>query len=386
MAASISTDFLAIIALCFTIHLARRNIIFNNQKNMIYISVSVTTIVLLLLEIATVLMEHSMSNNLVIPHRIANILGFSLSPLVPVFLLFFNKNIKKRNFYKSFLALPALFNTFMSILSYKTGWIFFVDTHNQYTRGKLFLLPTIISLFYFGLMAITAIKNSAEYENDDTKVLITVFLVPILGVIVQILFKNVLLIWLSTSVSLLLYYIFLRELQFKYDIQTGIRNRSAFEKEMDKYLRDDKNAAIVVVDLNNLKTANDKHGHKAGDEVIISAAKIIEESFIGVGKSFRIGGDEFCVICKETPKELLDEVLSDLEHLLIAVNEKRDNKIELAYGYAFYIKDESESIYSAFDQADKAMYTHKAKLKGFYGRRAAGENTTGYFNITYEDN
>lgn len=369
MAAAISTDFLAIIALCFTICFARRNIIFNSHKNVIYISVSVTTIILLLLEIATVLMEHSISGNLKIPLRIANIIGFSLCPVIPVFLLFFNKNMKKRNFYKSFLALPLYFNTFMCVLSYKTGWIFFVDVHNQYTRGKLFLLPTIISMFYFGLVLIAVIKNSAEYENDETKVLIIVFFIPIIGTIVQVLFKNVLLIWISTSISLLLYYIFLRELQFKYDIQTGIRNRSAFEKEMEKYLRNHNNAAIVILDLNNLKIINDKHGHKAGDEIIKSAAKIVEESFMGIGKTFRIGGDEFCVICGEIQKKLVDDALSDLDHLLIIANEKRLIKIVLAYGYAFYTKNESESIYSAFIQADKAMYTHKAKLKGFFGRR-----------------
>jgi GGDEF domain-containing protein len=43
--------------------------------------------------------------------------------------------------------------------------------------------------------------------------------------------------------------------------------------------------------------------------------------------------------------------------------------IVLAYGYAFYNKNESESIYSTFSKADKAMYIYKAKLKKFYGKR-----------------
>lgn len=365
MTTSISTDFLAIIALCFTICLSRRNIIFNNHKNKIYISMSIAVIILLLLEIATVLMEHSSNSNLVLPYRLANIIGFSLCPLVPVFLLLFNKNIKKSNFFKSFLALPFYINMLMCILSYKTGWIFFVNEHNLYTRGKLFLLPTIISLIYFILLVIIAMKNSVEYENDDRIVLIAIFLVPVLGTILQVLFKDLLLIWISVSISLLLYYIFLRELQFKYDIQTGIKNRSAFEKEMEKYLKDDKNAAIVMLDLNGLKSINDRLGHKAGDEIIIRAAKIIEESFIGIGNTFRIGGDEFCVICKEVSKKLLDDTLSDLDQLLLLTNQENNNKIELAYGYSFYTKNKGESIYSTFHQADKAMYIHKAKLKGF---------------------
>jgi diguanylate cyclase (GGDEF)-like protein len=261
----------------------------------------------------------------------------------------------------------------MCILSYKTGWIFFVNINNQYTRGKLFLLPTIISLFYFILLVVTVAKNSVEYEDDDKKVLFTLLIIPVLGIIIQILFKDVLLIWISTSVSLLLYYIFLRELQFKYDIQTGIRNRSAFEKEMEKFLREDKNASIVMVDLNNLKKINDKYGHKAGDEIIKCAAKIIEDNFTGVGKTFRIGGDEFCVICWDTKKDLLDSALSNLDRLLFIVNQKRDIKIVLAYGYALYTREESEDIYSTFVKADKAMYTHKAKLKGLYGRRSDDE-------------
>lgn len=369
MSASISTDILAIIALCFTIYLARRNPIFSIHKNKIYIYVSVTIIILLLLEIATVFMEHLSSDKLIIFHYLANILGFSLCPVVPALLLLLNKSIRRRNFYRSFLALPLYINTSVCILSYKTGWIFFIAAHNQYTRGKLFLLPTIVSMFYFILVLLIVIKNSTEYENDDIKVLIALFFIPTIGIIIQILYKNVLLIWISASVSLLLYYIFLRELQFKYDIQTGIKNRSAFEKEMEKYLRDNNDAVIVVVDLNNLKSINDKHGHKAGDEIIKCAAKIIEESFVGIGKTFRIGGDEFCVICKEISKEFLNVALCNLDHLIIETNKNRDIKIALAYGCAFKAKNRSESIYSAFVQADKAMYIHKAKLKGFYDIR-----------------
>ncbi len=369
MAASISTDVLAIIALCFTIYFAKRNPVVNIYNNKIYISVSVITIILLILEIMTVLMELSSSNQLVMPQRIADIVGFSLSPVVPFIFLFFNNNREKGIIKNSFLAVPISLNAFMCILSYKTGWIFFINAQNQYSRGDLFILPTIISGFYFGLIIIALIKNTAEYEIDDKRILMSILLLPILGTILQILFRDLLLIWGSVSISLLLYYIFLRELQFKHDVQTGIKNRSAFEKEMEQYLKSGKNAAIVVLDINNLKRNNDKYGHKAGDETIFHAANILQESFMGIGKAFRIGGDEFCVICEEISMELVDSALSKLEHSLTKINEQRNFQIKLAYGYAFYTKNESENIYSIFAQADKAMYEHKAKLKGFYGRR-----------------
>jgi diguanylate cyclase (GGDEF)-like protein len=364
----ICPDAFAIIALCFTISLTKRNFAVNNKKNMIYISASVTTIILLILEITTIIMELSNNNKLMIPHRIANILGFSLSPVVPFILLFFNSNKERNILYNCFLTIPLYLNTFMCVLSYKAGLIFFVDAQNQYSRGNLFLLPTIISMFYYMLFLITVIKNIVKYEKEDKKILIPIALIPILAIILQILFKDLILIWSCTSISLLLYYIFLVELKFRYDVQTKIKNRAAFEKEMEQNVNSDKNVTIVIFDLNNLKSTNDKHGHKAGDEMIFHAAKIIEESFMGIGKAYRIGGDEFCVICKEIPRELVASALSNLDDLLMKVNENRHIKIVLAYGYAFYNINESDSIYSTFTQADKAMYTHKAKLKGFCGK------------------
>lgn len=363
MISLISTDIFAIIALCFTISLAKQNVVVNNKKNMIYIYASATTIILLILEIATILMELSSNNKFIIPNRIANILGFSLSPVVPFILLFFNSNKEKSTLYNFFLTIPLYFNTIMCILSYKKGFIFFINAQNQYTRGKIFLLPTIISMIYYVLFIITVNRNRDKYEMKDKKVLIPVIVIPILGIILQILFKNLTLIWSCTAVSLLLYYIFLLQLQFRYDVQTKIRNRASFEKEMEQCVNNNKNAMIVMFDLNNLKSTNDKYGHKAGDEMIFYAAKIIEESFMNIGKAYRIGGDEFCVICKDAPSKLVDSALSNLDDLLIKVNQKRHIKIVLAYGYAFYNKNEGESIYSTFAQADKTMYTHKAKLK-----------------------
>ena len=367
MKSSISTDVLAIIALLFTINFAKRNVVVCNKKNIIYISAAATTIILLILEIVTILIELSSNNKLIIPYRIANILGFSLSPIVPFILLLFNSNKEKKISYNCFLIIPLCFNAFMCVLSYKTGFIFSIDAQNQYTRGNLFLLPTIISTFYYVLFLRAVVKNSVKYDLEDKKILIPVFFIPILGSILQILFKDLVLIWSSTSISLLIYYIFLLDLQFKYDVQTGIKNRAAFEKEMKKYVSRDKNARIVMFDLNNLKNTNDKHGHKAGDEMIFNTAKIIEESFMGIGKAYRIGGDEFCVICKEIPRELLASALYNLDDLLIKVNQNSHIKIVLAYGHASYNKNENESIYSTLVEADKNMYIHKAKLKGIYG-------------------
>lgn len=366
--ASICTDIYAIILLFIIMWLAYRNPIGNKYNNKMYISMSLLTIVLLVLEILTVVIGLSNNINLVIPHRIANILGFTLCPAVP-FILSKCNNFDKKELKNKYYAIPLYINAIMCIISYWTGWIFYVNDRNQYFRGNLFLIPMIISVFYFVTLMMDIKKSIFDSKNENNKFLILIFFLPMIGAILQIIFKDLLLIWGSTAMSLVLYYIILRELQFRYDAQTGIKNRLAFEKEMEKYIKKSKDAAIVVLDINYLKRINDKYGHKEGDEVIISASKIIQKCFISIGDTFRIGGDEFCVICQETTKELVDAALIELEEQLTEINKERTIKIEMAYGYDFHRKSEDVGIYSIFSSADHAMYDHKAKSKGLCGRR-----------------
>lgn len=366
-----STDFLAIIALCFAIYVAKRNVVINREKNRIYIGAVATTIILLILENVTIFLGQSTSVKLVIPYRLANVLGFSLSPAISFLILLFVKaNTERNKLYRYMLPIPLIINVLICILSYKGGLVFFVDTHNQYTRGRLFLVPTITSMIYYVLCAIIVMRSSIEYEMEDKKFIFTIYLIPVFGTVVQILFKDVLLIWSCISITLLLFYYFMLELQFRYDIQTKIKNRTAFEKEMQQYDNNNMNAIVVVFDLNNLKEINDQYGHNVGDEMIFQAATRIKENFRGIGTAYRIGGDEFCVICKDASKEAVDHKLSNLDNLFFKIDPKKKIKISLAYGYALYNKEETGSIYTALNKADKAMYSNKIKIKGYYGRRS----------------
>ncbi len=364
---SISMDVLGIIALGFTINLALRNNVINNYKTKIYIFVSAVTITLMILEILTIIFQSITNKNFVIIHIIVNIIGFSLSPLVPYLLLLFNR--KDTYYHSKLLLIPIIFNALMCIASYRTGWIFYVNDQNQYMRGYFFIIPTIISAFYYILLITSTNKQDIKYDKDDKMYLILAFSMPALATFTQILFNEVLIIWGSVSLSLLLYYIFLRELQFKYDTLSEIKNRTAFEKKMEQCQKNDVNAAIIVFDLNDFKKINDSFGHKEGDNAICIAAKNLKEGFNLIGEPYRIGGDEFCVICEKVSKQQVDEALLKLNYLTDLRNENQDVKVIFSYGYDFYLKDDNKTIYETFTHADKLMYEHKSKQKGLYGRR-----------------
>ena len=80
------------------------------------------------------------------------------------------------------------------------------------------------------------------------------------------------------------------------DVHTGLANKSCCEK----FLNDDQfiseATAVIVYDLNNLKTVNDTLGHVVGDQFILNFSRLLRDSvpthdFVG-----RYGGDEFIII------------------------------------------------------------------------------------------
>ena len=87
------------------------------------------------------------------------------------------------------------------------------------------------------------------------------------------------------------------------DSLTGIRNMTAYQEfeaglQKDVEEKDVESFGIAVCDLNDLKTVNDTQGHKAGDEYIKDACRLICRVFAHC-PVFRVGGDEFAVILRD---------------------------------------------------------------------------------------
>ena len=63
------------------------------------------------------------------------------------------------------------------------------------------------------------------------------------------------------------------------DRMTGMKNRKAFEQQMDQIQQDVmllENALLIFIDIANLKTINDTYGMQIGDEAVIRTARSIQ--------------------------------------------------------------------------------------------------------------
>ncbi len=144
------------------------------------------------------------------------------------------------------------------------------------------------------------------------------------------------------------------------DELTGLYNRRGFEADCE-YIKKDNNLAdyvLVMMDLNGLKAANDNIGHEAGDELIIGAAKCMNNAFSNLGRAYRVGGDEFVALLKGTKQEALDAI-DTFDYLTENFKGKLTSELSVSKGVVVC----SEHSELTFDEikamADKLMYADK---------------------------
>lgn len=119
--------------------------------------------------------------------------------------------------------------------------------------------------------------------------------------------------------------------------------------------------ALIYFDINGLKVVNDRYGHQAGDLMLRSVVNAVKGSLRESDLLFRMGGDEFMVICAETDKK---GAFSCVERMEKAVNEIIivDQKVSFAYGVAHSSEDYPD-MDDMLHSADVSMYECKKKMK-----------------------
>ena len=166
------------------------------------------------------------------------------------------------------------------------------------------------------------------------------------------------------------------------DRLTGLKNNRHFQEQLDKQLaqtgRDSKGLCLAIIDIDLFKRFNDTWGHKAGDYVLMRAARILEESCRTTGQdlAFRYGGEEFCVLLSDTDLETAHTQLEafraameDAEH----VWQNRSLRVTCSVGICHY-PEGATNAHDLFERADAALYAAKQ----------AGRNRVAVSQVTAE--
>jgi diguanylate cyclase (GGDEF)-like protein len=264
---------------------------------------------------------------------------------------------KKERWY---IFVPAVLLTVIDFISIFNGVVFSLDDDGALQRGILGYLPyTVVGVYCCFLVYILF----RQENKQAAEIVPTIFLSFVFasGLILPfIIGKDYSKIFCTNvAIALFVYYDFSILQLTKKDTLTGVLNRQAYESE----IKDNKKeiSALVSVDMNGLKEINDKKGHAAGDKALATLALCMVKATKPGQLVYRIGGDEFMIICWKSSEIEIKRLIERIE--------KRVDRTEYfcAIGYS-YSADGTKKISEMQQEADEAMYTQKEDFYSSSGR------------------
>ncbi|MEF7615082.1 GGDEF domain-containing protein [Aquincola sp. MAHUQ-54] len=152
----------------------------------------------------------------------------------------------------------------------------------------------------------------------------------------------------------------------RHDVLTGLTNRSFFTEELQRLERKGPwPIAVVMVDLNGLKAANDKGGHVAGDALLRRTGEVLSKLVEAPATASRIGGDEFALLLPGTDQAGGERMMEQLRELL-ALNNQFHGGLPLSLSMGLSIGEAGTRLESMVHRADQQMYESK---RSFYANR-----------------
>ena len=142
------------------------------------------------------------------------------------------------------------------------------------------------------------------------------------------------------------------------DPLTALGNRRHFDErlrgELDRADEGEGPLSLVLIDLDRLKSVNDRFGHEAGDELLCAVAACLRQG----GEAFRFGGDEFALLLPGRAKEDAGEVVRAVRQRLATVESPDGAPVQAGFGVATY-PNAGVPRDELVRTADRALYREK---------------------------
>ena len=153
----------------------------------------------------------------------------------------------------------------------------------------------------------------------------------------------------------------------QYDSLTNCLNRAAMmtrlSDAMYQFKRYEIPATLIYIDLNNFKSINDKYGHYAGDQILVSFVEQMQSLIRQTDVLGRMGGDEFLLLLPGATSLSAEQFIAKVnKNFQVNVSLPNRDLINITLNYSAghaEIAFDTESIDAWIDLADRAMYVDK---------------------------
>jgi diguanylate cyclase (GGDEF)-like protein len=151
--------------------------------------------------------------------------------------------------------------------------------------------------------------------------------------------------------------------QATHDALTGLANYREFldtlEREIRRGERSNRSFAVLLLDLDALKSINDRLGHLAGNRALKRLSEVMKEQCRSTDLAARYGGDEFAVLL-QTPgmaRQIAGRVQIALR------NGPEQPPLSVSIGVSVY-PDDGRSAQDLLEAADRELYQRKRASRG----------------------
>jgi diguanylate cyclase (GGDEF)-like protein len=150
------------------------------------------------------------------------------------------------------------------------------------------------------------------------------------------------------------------------DELTGVLNRRGFLRELRRAAsytqRYGVPVSLALFDLDAFKPINDRHGHPAGDAVLVHAAGILATNLRASDVFARIGGDEFAMLLWHADEEVIAGKAAALQAQLAASPLRwRSEEIAVSVSFGVFALDPGLAIEAVLEAVDRRLYAAKAR-------------------------
>ncbi len=233
--------------------------------------------------------------------------------------------------------------------------ISFIDRNKQHTKIIIDIKENIVDIN--NMSSVDDIKNRLLSITDKLESEINALNTNLND-------KNSEILELNKKINTLEESLKVSEKKSKIDYLTKTLTKRAFDDELDRFeaifQRHGSEYAIVFLDIDHFKHINDTYGHDAGDKILSTIGKILNNNTRGEDVVGRFGGEEFVALLPSSTK---DGATTYAEHIRKSVESSRfiykNQKIEVTISSGVALRSQNESMKDTVNKADLLLYEAK---------------------------
>ncbi len=155
------------------------------------------------------------------------------------------------------------------------------------------------------------------------------------------------------------------------DHLTGLKSRKYFFENTNFLIelasRENTSLALIIIDINDFKKINDRHGHLAGDKILEAIGSLLKNKTRSSDIAARFGGDEFVITLYDQSavdaQNFIGHIKAEISQIRVKTEDGAVIKTSVSCGFSLFSHNQKTGLNALIANADKNMYEDKINSK-----------------------